>query len=121
MEVLRERGLSLSRKKSQIGCISKGFNFLGVHYLPPRREGNTTAREQMKIMVTEGFLPKQINDYLRRWAAWWAQTSGLWECEEMLNSMLQSCWEAPPPFIYVLGRKPTSLRGFSSMTPGDVA
>jgi retron-type reverse transcriptase len=43
MEVLRERGLSLSRKKSQIGCISKGFNFLGVQYLPTRPEDNTTA------------------------------------------------------------------------------
>lgn len=30
MKVLRERGLNLSCKKSQIGCIGKGFNFLGV-------------------------------------------------------------------------------------------
>ncbi len=42
MGVLKERGLSLSRKKSQIGCISKGFNCLGVDYLPTRPEDNTT-------------------------------------------------------------------------------
>jgi RNA-directed DNA polymerase len=38
MEVLQERGLSLSRKKSRIGCINRGFHFLGVHYLPTRTE-----------------------------------------------------------------------------------
>lgn len=32
MEVLHERCLTLSRKKSRIGCMSKGFHFLGIHY-----------------------------------------------------------------------------------------
>ena len=43
MKVLREKGLSLSRKKSYIGCISRGFHFLGIHYLPTRTEDNTTV------------------------------------------------------------------------------
>lgn len=33
MEVLQERHLKLSRKKSRIGCIKKGFHFLGISYL----------------------------------------------------------------------------------------
>lgn len=32
MEVLHERHLRLSRKKSRIGCFSKGFHFLGINY-----------------------------------------------------------------------------------------
>ena len=41
MEVLHERRLSLSRKKSRMGCISGGFHFLGIDYLPTRTEDNT--------------------------------------------------------------------------------
>jgi len=32
MEVLQERQLKLSRKKSRIGCIKSGFHFLGIDY-----------------------------------------------------------------------------------------
>lgn len=32
MEILTERQLKLSRKKSRIGSINKGFHFLGIHY-----------------------------------------------------------------------------------------
>ena len=32
MEILHERHLKLSRKKSRIGSISKGFHFLGIDY-----------------------------------------------------------------------------------------
>jgi retron-type reverse transcriptase len=32
MEVLHERRLTLSRKKTRIGCIQSGFHFLGIHY-----------------------------------------------------------------------------------------
>lgn len=40
MEVLHERGLSLSRKKSRMGNVSEGFHFLGIHYLPTQTEDN---------------------------------------------------------------------------------
>lgn len=32
MNVLHERGLKLSRKKTRIGCINDGFHFLGIYY-----------------------------------------------------------------------------------------
>jgi len=41
MEVLHERHLSLSRKKSRMGCINRGFHFLGIDYLPTRTEDYT--------------------------------------------------------------------------------
>ena len=42
MEVLYERQLSLSRKKSRMGSIGRGFHFLGVDYLPTQPADNTT-------------------------------------------------------------------------------
>lgn len=43
MDVLHERHLSLSRKKSRIGCIKNGFHFLGIHYPPTQTEDYTNA------------------------------------------------------------------------------
>lgn len=43
MEVLNERQLRLSRKKSRMGSIEAGFHFLGVNYSPTQWENNTTA------------------------------------------------------------------------------
>lgn len=40
MEILYERGLSLSRKKSRMGCVNQGFHFLGIYYPPTRTEDN---------------------------------------------------------------------------------
>jgi len=41
MEILYERGLSLSRKKTRMGYINSGFHYLGIHYLPTQPEGYT--------------------------------------------------------------------------------
>ncbi|MBX3710237.1 MAG: hypothetical protein KIT56_11400 [Gammaproteobacteria bacterium] len=38
MEVLHERRLNLSRKKSRMGNIGWGFHFLGIDYLPTQTE-----------------------------------------------------------------------------------
>jgi RNA-directed DNA polymerase len=41
MDVLHERHLKLSRKKSRIGCIKKGFHFLGINYPGTQIQDNT--------------------------------------------------------------------------------
>jgi retron-type reverse transcriptase len=41
MEILHERQLKLSRKKSRIGSIEKGFHFLGIHYPGTQPQGYT--------------------------------------------------------------------------------
>ena len=41
MEVLHERQLSLSRKKSRMGLIKDGFHYLGVSYSSTQPENNT--------------------------------------------------------------------------------
>ena len=41
MEVLHERRLPLSRKKSRVGRVDSGFHFLGIHYPGTRTRDNT--------------------------------------------------------------------------------
>jgi RNA-directed DNA polymerase len=43
MKILHERCLTLSRKKSRIGCIKKGFHFLGIDYPGTQTQDNTNV------------------------------------------------------------------------------
>lgn len=45
MNVLHERRLRLSRKKTRIGSIDKGFHFLGIHYLGTQTSDNTNVTQ----------------------------------------------------------------------------
>ena len=52
MDVLHERRLSLSRKKSRMGCIKRGFHFLGIDYLPTRTEDKTNMTHMNDDSIT---------------------------------------------------------------------
>lgn len=43
LDILNERRLSLSHKKTRKGEVSSGFHFLGVYYSPTQPESNTTV------------------------------------------------------------------------------
>lgn len=43
LEILNERRLSLSHKKTRRGEVCRGFHFLGVYYSPTQPESNTTV------------------------------------------------------------------------------
>jgi RNA-directed DNA polymerase len=58
MDVLHERHLSLSRKKSRIGCIKNGFHFLGIHYSPTQTEDYTKVTH-----VNDDLIPPNDNGY----------------------------------------------------------
>ena len=45
MDVLHDRRLSLSRKKTRIGCIDAGFHFLGIHYPGTQTQDNTNVTQ----------------------------------------------------------------------------
>lgn len=45
MDVLHERRLQLSRKKTRIGAIDKGFHFLGINYLEPQPLDSTNVTQ----------------------------------------------------------------------------
>ncbi len=51
LDVLHERQLTLSRKKTRMGEVSKGFHFLGVFYSPTQPEGNTAAMPANDIII----------------------------------------------------------------------
>lgn len=45
MDILHERRLRLSRKKTRIGSIDKGFHFLGINYLEPQPPDGTNVTQ----------------------------------------------------------------------------
>lgn len=51
MEVLHERRLGLSRKKSRIGCIEKGFHFLGIDYPGTQTQDKSKVAHAMNDTV----------------------------------------------------------------------
>jgi len=116
MEILHERHLKLSRRKTRIGKIELGFHFLGITYPPAQTEDNTDtmhvndetyaanriiphsrtlrkARENIKHMVADGVSRPKIRSYLFRWLCWWATTSNIWKRSELLIWLIKSCWD----------------------------
>src|SRR5205823_2064574 len=52
------------------------------------------AREQVKVMVATGFLPKKIMAYLKNWALWWIKTTAnTWDYQTLLSQFIKSCWQ----------------------------
>lgn len=64
MEILHERGLSLSRKKSRMGCVNQRFHFLGIYYPPTQTEDNIKATHAAhnKYLLIERILTAGTND-----------------------------------------------------------
>lgn len=53
MEVLHERRLTLSRKKSRIGSLNKNFHFLGIHYPGTQTLDNTNVSHSNDDSISE--------------------------------------------------------------------
>ena len=53
MAVLKERRLSLSRKKTRIGRIDRGFHFLGIHYPGTQTPDNINVTQASGESVTQ--------------------------------------------------------------------
>lgn len=60
MDVLQERRLRLSRKKTRIGAIDKGFHFLGINYLEPQSPDGTNVSQNSFDSANQ----KQSEQYL---------------------------------------------------------
>ena len=54
MNVLQERRLTLSRKKSRMGSINAGFHFLGIHYLGTQTQDKTNAAHANSTFIRGG-------------------------------------------------------------------
>lgn len=53
MVILKERRLGLSRKKTRIGSIDKGFHFLGINYLETQPPGGTNGTQTLSESATQ--------------------------------------------------------------------
>lgn len=60
MNILQEKRLRLSRKKTRIGNIDKGFHFLGINYLEPQPPDGTKVSQN----TFDSALQKQTELYL---------------------------------------------------------
>lgn len=49
MSILQERHLQLSRKKTRIGAIDRGFHFLGIQYLETQSPNNTCVPQDLSL------------------------------------------------------------------------
>ena len=64
MEVLNERHLRISKRKTRMGEIEKtGFHFLGIDYLPTRMADNTNVTPVLQKKEKE--IVSQPDHYLR--------------------------------------------------------
>lgn len=52
MEVLNERQLKLSRKKSRMGTVTDSFHFLGIHYSLTQPENHTSVKHANDDTIT---------------------------------------------------------------------
>lgn len=57
------------------------------------------ARENVKWMVNDGVSLLKTRNYLHRFVHWWANTSSVWQYEELLKWFMDACWEQPPAAI----------------------
>lgn len=54
-------------------------------------------------MVLNGFSTCRIRSYLRRWVFWWLRTADSWKYAELLNWLIQSCYENNPAAFIAAG------------------
>lgn len=51
------------------------------------------AREQVRLMVIDGFSIPQIKRYLNAWLAWWVRTSQSWSYFTVLSQFIHTCYD----------------------------
>lgn len=106
--ILYQRKLTLSKKKSKLGHISKGFHFLGFTYslaqtvdkvsdnikrnrnavtawFHPRTFRNTY--QKLIAMVTNGLSTQSIRTYLLQWARFWNRTNVIYNPQCALEAL----------------------------------
>ena len=49
------------------------------------------AREQVRLMVIDGFSTPQIKRYLNAWLIWWVRASQSWSSQIVLSQFIQMC------------------------------
>ena len=71
--ILDKLKLKMHPDKTFLGCIKKGFDFLGVHFdVTPSISATTLDKHRTKLAqrYAQGASPACIGDYVTRWTSW---------------------------------------------------
>lgn len=60
----------------------------------PHTRTMRNAREQVRLMVIDGFSTSRIRSYLSAWLRWWVRTSQSWNHQSLLSQFIHSCYDA---------------------------
>lgn len=69
-------------------------NYSGQIHIVPHARTIRNAREQVRLMVIDGFSTPQIRRYLSAWLHWWVRTSQSWNTQSLLSQFIHSCYDA---------------------------
>ena len=70
--------------------IVDGVNPEQISIVPHART-QRNAREQVRLMVIDGFSTPQIKRYLNAWLTWWVRASQSWSSQIVLSQFIQTC------------------------------
>jgi hypothetical protein len=74
-QILNALKLKMHPKKTFLGCIKKGFDFLGVHFGDTPELSKTSLenhRTKLAQRYAQGASHACIGDYIARWSSWCA-------------------------------------------------
>jgi hypothetical protein len=50
------------------------------------------AREQVRLLIADGFSTSKIKNYLIRWARWWVEIFASWRLQKILQQFFEHSW-----------------------------
>ncbi|VEB36327.1 Uncharacterised protein [Legionella sainthelensi] len=69
-------------------------NYSEQIYIAPHARTIRNAREQVRLMVIDGFSTPRIKRYLGAWLRWWVRTSQSFQPQSLLSQFIHSCYDA---------------------------
>ncbi|KTD60314.1 hypothetical protein Lsan_2092 [Legionella santicrucis] len=60
-------------------------------FIVPHARTLRNAREQVRLMVIDGFSVPRIRRYLNAWLTWWVKTSQSWRYQTVLSQFIHTC------------------------------
>jgi hypothetical protein len=85
---------SLANLGGKNNLTSPNPNYSEQINIVPHARTIRNAREQVRLMVIDGFSTPRIRRYLRAWLRWWVRTSQNWNPQSLLSQFIQCCYDA---------------------------
>lgn len=120
-QILTALKLQVSRKKTKMGLLTKGFHFLGVEFqysgASAPQSGSETqiqpcqtqvlharsckrALTRVQLMNENSVHPEHLQSYLVRWVSWWSRTASLFR-SHCLTRWVEVASLKDPPLVWL--------------------